>query len=286
MRRKSRYPGSAAPVGLDSEVPRHDRYLATPPAHRAGPLRMRLTRVYLPAPLIPGARRALPADARAHLVRVLRLRSGAALTVFDGEGLECPALIVRASAAAVEVELSAPVVTEAPARLRLGLVQGISRGERMDYTVQKATELGVAMIQPVLTQHAIVKLDATQGLKRLAHWRAVALAACAQCGRARAPLIVAPLPFSDYLAALPERASACRLVLTPEGDGSLAQLAAPVTAVELIIGPEGGLAPEEIDALLASGATAIRLGPRVLRTETAAVAALAALQALYGDLAP
>jgi 16S rRNA (uracil1498-N3)-methyltransferase len=247
---------------------------------------VRLTRVYLPAPLIPGARRALPAQARAHLVRVLRLQTDAAITVFDGEGAECPARIVRASAADTQVELAGPIRHEAPARLFLTLTQGISRGERMDYTVQKATELGVGEIQPVLTQHALVRLDATQGLKRLAHWRSVALAACAQCGRARAPLIRPPLGFGEYLAAPAAGLPARRLVLTPEGGGSLARLAPPVTAVELLVGPEGGLAREEIEALLARGDAAIRLGPRVLRTETAAVAALAALQALYGDLAP
>jgi 16S rRNA (uracil1498-N3)-methyltransferase len=247
---------------------------------------MRLTRVFLPAPLVPGARRALPAEARAHLVRVLRLQSGDAISVFDGEGAECPARLVRASAAETLVELAGPIRNEAPARLLLALTQGISRGERMDYTVQKATELGVGEIQPVLTQHALVRLDATQGAKRLAHWRSVALSACAQCGRARAPLIHPPLTFAEYLAAPAASPAARRLVLTPEGGGSLASLARPVAAVELLVGPEGGLALEEIEALLARGATAIRLGPRVLRTETAAVAALAALQALYGDLAP
>src|ERR1700736_6084150 len=178
---------------------------------------MRLTRVYLSAPLVPGARRALAPEASAHLVRVLRLHGGDAITVFDGEGAECPARIVRASAAEAQVELAGPLRHEAPVRLALALTQGISRGERMDYTVQKATELGVGEIQPVLTQHALVRLDATQGAKRLAHWRAVALAACAQCGRARAPLIRAPLPFAEYLAAPAVSPSARRLVLTPEG---------------------------------------------------------------------
>jgi len=161
-------------------------------------------------------------------------------------------------------------------------VQGIARGERMDFVLQKATELGVAAILPVATARTVVRLDDDGRVRRLAHWRGVAIAACEQCGRARVPAIAEPRGFAAWLAE-PSRA-ATRLLLSPDAEVPLAAAARGTTGIELLVGPEGGLEDEERSAALAAGFRACRLGPRVLRSETAAIAALAVLQATAGDL--
>lgn len=244
---------------------------------------MRLIRVYIEQPLAAGARVELRGPAHEHLTRVLRLGAGDAVTLFNGDGSDYPAVILelRRGTAAVEVKAVASARAESP--LAITLVQGIARAERMDLVVQKATELGVAAIQPVAAERSVVKLDAATRAKKVAHWRGIAIAACEQCGRARLPEVADPLPLPDWLGR-PARAGLRRLQLEPDAGRSLAGWSAGAAAVELLVGPEGGLTETERDVARQTGYLSCRLGPRVLRSETAAIAALAVLQAAAGDL--
>jgi len=246
--------------------------------------RMRLTRVCVELPLAAGS--AVLADARvtAHLTRVLRLPDGAPLRVFDGAGNEHAATLGALRRGRVEIRVGERVVARAESPLAITLVQGVSRGERMDYTIQKATELGARRLVPVLTERSVVRLDAAQAVRKLEHWRAVARGACEQCGRAQLPEVAAPRSLTEHLAAGAATGGALRLLLTPDGEQGLAALPATLAAVELLIGPEGGLSEAELALARRAGYAGLRLGPRVLRTETAATAAIAALQALRGDL--
>ncbi|MBW4053480.1 MAG: 16S rRNA (uracil(1498)-N(3))-methyltransferase [Proteobacteria bacterium] len=243
---------------------------------------MRLTRIHVPGPLAAGGRRTLEGDAANHISRVLRLRPGDPLTLFDGGGAEHPARIeeFRKSAVIVTVGDRCAPLRESP--LRLTLAQGISRGERMDWVVQKATELGVSRIIPVQTERTVVKLDSQQPARKLRHWQAIAIAACEQSGRNLIPDIAAPLALLDFLR--DTDANATRLLLSPTAALRINELPAPAGQVIVLIGPEGGLSEPEQRAALAAGFVAVRLGPRVLRTETAAVAALTLLQHRFGDL--
>lgn len=270
---------------------------------------MRLTRCFVPKALSAGSIVALPEEAATHLTRVLRLRAGALLTVFDGRGGEYEARLLEpgsgvpgresaggrsAARAPVQVELGEHRGVEREAPIPVTLLQCLARGERMDWIVQKATELGVATIVPVLSRHSVVQLDQAAAARRLAHWRGVAIGACEQCGRNRLPHIATPL---DVQAACDAAAAAqplpLRLTLSPEAALSLPEalksaghpgVHAP-RAIELLVGPEGGLADPELAAALASGFIPCRLGPRILRAETAPLAALAAIGAVLGDLA-
>ena len=233
------------------------------------------------APLSPGVRLELPAAAGVHLAKVLRVRSGDELVMFAGDGCEYPASVesVRGTKVAVGIGAARAVDRESP--LAVTLVQCIARADRMDLIVQKATELGVARIVPVQSRRGVVRLESGQAGSKAAHWRAIAVSACEQCGRNRLPAIEAPSRLIDYLARPP--AGGARLLLEPDAE---IRHAVPIgTEVTIAIGPEGGLDGEEIEAFRLAGFEAMRLGPRVLRTETAAIAALAWLQARYGDLA-
>jgi 16S rRNA (uracil1498-N3)-methyltransferase len=243
---------------------------------------MRLTRVYCEGPLATGAEVELPAAGAYHVARVLRMKEGAALRVFDGAGQEYQAEIARAAGDSVTVRLAEPAAAANESPLKITLVQGVSRSERMDWTLQKATELGVAAIAPVLTARSVVRLDEKQAQKKQAHWRGIVIGACEQCGRARIPAVSAPLTLREYLASV--RKEGLRLVLSPSAPGSLAGLASLSNKIELLIGPEGGLDDDELISAQKAGFMPVRLGPRVLRTETAAVVALSVLQALWGDL--
>lgn len=240
---------------------------------------MRIPRLYLPVPLTQGETLSLPADQAAHVTSVLRLKAGAPVRVFDGAGHEhAAALEGTGRRTAVRVGEALPALPESP--LRLTLAQGIGRGERMDFVVQKATELGVTAIVPLLTARAVVRLDDERSARRLAHWQAVAVSACEQCGRAMVPTIATPVALADFLRQAPQGAG---VLLEPTADAPLATLTPP-GAVTVLIGPEGGLDTHEQAAACAAGYTPVRLGPRVLRTETAALAALTLLQARAGDL--
>jgi len=243
---------------------------------------MRLTRVFVDSPLTPDADVRLPDAAANHVGRVLRLRAGAAIMAFDGSGNDyrCEILSVKGDEVSVRVGPRSSGLPESP--LRITLVQAISRGERMDWTLQKATELGVRTIVPVLSARSVVRLDDSQAEKKLRHWRAIVAGACEQCGRSVVPEIRQPQELSRYLASSAREGQ--RFVLSPTGPASLAGLTSVGARVELLIGPEGGLDDAELERAAASGYAPVRLGPRVLRTETAGIVALTVLQATWGDL--
>jgi 16S rRNA (uracil1498-N3)-methyltransferase len=243
---------------------------------------MRLTRVYVDTPITVGKRLVIEGSAVNHITRVLRLRSGDALTVFDGRGGEYSARIeeFRRDTVVVAVDEHRDVERESP--LSLTLAQGISRGERMDWIIQKATELGTARIIPVFTKRSMVKLDERQAEKKLQHWRGIAVAACEQSGRNRIPDLASPLDFPEVLR--DGDPAATRLLLSPTADLGIDDLEPTATGITVLIGPEGGLAETEHAAAVAAGFSPVRLGPRVLRTETAAIAALTIIQNYFGDL--
>ncbi len=238
-------------------------------------------RIHLPVRLAVGQTVELDENARRHVVQVLRLRAGDRIVLFNGKGGECPATIVQAGKRSVQVRIDdcTDIDRESPLNVHLGL--GISKGERMDFALQKATELGVAQITPLFTERVVVRLDDKRLNKRLDHWRGVIVAACEQSGRNRLPVLHDAVSFDDWLAA---RDEACRLFLDPLAARSLKDLPAPGTRVALAIGPEGGFSDRERDRIRLRDFTGVQLGPRILRTETAAMAALAAVQVLWGDM--
>ena len=243
---------------------------------------MRTIRIHVDQPLAVAGELSLPPQAAEHVARVLRMNPGDPLVVFNGDGSDYAAVIVAVGKREVllRIEHARPLANESP--LPLTLAQGVARGEKMDLIVQKATELGVVRIVPLLTERSEVKLDAARAEKRLAHWRAVAASACEQSGRARLPEIAAALPLPAWLSGL-ARDDTLRLALLPEATRSSRELRFNGAGGLLVVGPEGGLGERDIDALTAAGFDGLRLGPRILRTETAGLAALAALQALHGD---
>ena len=245
---------------------------------------MRVTRVPVDAALAPGARVALPADAAAHLQRVLRLQPGDACVLFNGDGNDYEARLLPAGKRGYDAEVvSMRPAAAAESPLRIVLLQGIARGEKMDWILQKATELGVAAIVPVSSERSEVRLDAARAEKRLAHWRGIVASACGQSGRGVLPRVSVPQSLPDALdaAELP----ATRMLLDPEARDAIASMPAPADAAcVLAVGPEGGWSPRDRSQLESAGFTGLRLGPRILRTETAGIAAIAALQARFGDL--
>ena len=243
--------------------------------HRAGP------RLYCDLALSPGAEVALPEAAARHAVSVLRLQVGDALNLFNGEGGEYRAALVAVNKRETRARLLEFDATERESPLDITLALGISAGERMDYSLQKATELGVTSIQPLATERSVVKLAGERADKRLQHWQHVVIAACEQCGRNRVPAVAPVQKLFAYLADV-DRGKRL-LMLSPDASTPLKRVA-PAAGVILLIGAEGGLAPAEYQAAQASGFEPVKLGPRILRTETAPVAALAVLQALWGDL--
>lgn len=243
---------------------------------------MRLNRVFVGEPLLTGGEVLLPDAAACHVARVLRLRAGASLVLFDGSGADFRAEIVAVEGERVRVRVGERSAGLRESPLAITLVQAVSRGERMDWTLQKATELGVKRIQPVLSARSVVRLDDQQAAKKLRHWQAIVAGACEQCGRSVLPEVRPPLDLARFLAGSPREGQ--RLVLSPAGPASLAGLASAAARVELLIGPEGGLDDAELDTAQRAGFAPVRLGPRVLRTETAGIVALAVLQALWGDL--
>lgn len=244
---------------------------------------MRLTRVHVDVALSAGQELALPEAAAAHLSRVLRLTVGDECVLFNGDGRDYAARLVGQGKRELRVALWDSRVVDNESPLRITLLQGVARGEKMDLILQKATELGVAAIAPLWSQRSEVKLEGERAGKRLAHWRGVVTSACEQCGRARVPEVAPPLSLVAALNALPT--GGLRLILDPEGEFSLSSL--PFEAGQglvLAVGPEGGWSSTDRDALRAAGFHGLRLGPRILRTETAGLTAIAALQSKFGDL--
>lgn len=259
---------------------------------------MREIRLFVDAPLHVDTDIHLPEAAARHAVQVLRLRPSAEIGLFNGDGHQYSARLTVAnprSASARVVAMASPT-RESP--LHVTLLQALARGEKMDWIIQKATELGVARIVPVVSERSEVRLDPTRSSKRLAHWRAVVIAACEQSGRNLLPVIEAPVALTEWLAQAGHGDDVkARLMLHPGGTTGLRDLvcrppsnyvrdsppATPSANLALAVGPEGGFGDHDVTALRQAGYRAVTLGPRVLRTETAGIAALAALQALYGD---
>ena len=242
---------------------------------------MRLTRCYVAAPLQAGDTRLLPGDASAHVARVLRARAGQMLTLFDGRGGEYDARIVAIDRRGVQVQIEQHRAVERESPLAVTLLQALARGERMDFIVQKATELGVAGIVAMAGERSVVRLDGAGLARRCEHWRAVAISACEQCGRNRVPTIGAVADLASA-SALTDSAS-LRLLLAADAERTLTALAQSGADISLLVGPEGGFSDDELALARQHGFQSCRLGPRVLRAETAPLAALAALQAVAGD---
>ena len=224
----------------------------------------------------------LSENAAAHASRVLRLEISDEIVLFNGDGNDytCAITSIKKTEALVIVKSFVKMANESP--LNIMLLQGISSGDRMDYTIQKAVELGVTAIVPIVTTRSVVKLSNERAEKRLAHWQNVVHAACEQSGRAFVPQVAAPISLSSWLANNPHKNS-MRILLNPIGALRLAELPKPTGHIELLIGAEGGLSQTEIDAALSQRFKSVILGARILRTETAALVAISAMQTLWGD---
>lgn len=244
---------------------------------------MSQSRLFLPNPLTANARLELGREQAHYLGRVLRKRVGDTLTVFDGSGYEYEAEIhaFGRERAVIEVGDRSERNVESPLRIRL--LQCVSRGERMDFAIQKATELGASEIQPIISERTVVRLSGKRAKRRSEHWQRVAASACEQCGRNRVPEVHESLALAEVLGRSSD--ATLRLMLAPGGSAGIRDLTPSGQGfVELLIGPEGGLSDNEIAAAGHAGFVACRMGPRILRTETAGVAALAVMQAEWGDL--
>lgn len=237
-------------------------------------------RIHCDIRLGPGAQFPLPQDAANHIGRALRLRAGDALVVFDGRGGEYDATILRIDRGRVDVKTGAFRDDERESPLEVGLVQGLPEADKMDWILQKSVELGVAWVQPIVCERSVVRLSGDRAARRESHWQRVAIAACEQCGRNRIPEVRPTLAFRDWAA---QPSQAARWMLAPGSAVALCEQPAPAGPVELLVGPEGGFSEREIDIAATVGFASLSLGPRVLRAETAPLAALAAMQALWGD---
>lgn len=244
---------------------------------------MAFSRLYVSSELQPGRQVQLDEDQTRYVGRVLRLRAGDALSVFNGNDGEFAATIMSIGKLTATIVLGEQIVADTESSLKVHLVQGVSRGERMDFVVQKATELGVKRISPVLTEFSVVKFDAGRAKKRRDHWRKVAESACEQSGRIRPPLIDLPVALNAWLGDKPKDAD-IDLILEPGAPDALAKIGAPETKVCVLVGPEGGFSPSEYEDASIAGFTSVSLGPRTLRTETAALAAITILQSRWGDM--
>jgi 16S rRNA (uracil1498-N3)-methyltransferase len=258
----------------------------------APPAPMRLTRCHVSAALAAQSELTLPPGPSAHLAKVLRVRAGAELTLFDGQGGEYPATVLAIERGGVRVRIGAHRALEREAPVAVTLLQCLVRTERMDLIVQKATELGAAAIVPIDSRNSVVRLDAAAAERRRLHWLAIAIGACEQCGRNRIPQVQALRSFERAClepAGGDTSQTSRRLLLDPSGKHSLAgalrgPAAAPAIAtLILLVGPEGGFSSDELALAQQHGFEICQLGPRILRAETAPLAALATVQALLGD---
>lgn len=242
-----------------------------------------MTRIYQPILLEIQQKIRLDDKASHHLARVLRAKMGDHLVIFNGHGGEYAAVITHIDKKGVEVEVLSFTPREVESPIRIHLAQGIARGEKMDFIVQKAVELGVVNITPLVTERCNVRLDHDREEKRLQHWRAVAMSACEQSGRNRLPHVTPAISFKDWLPSV--QADLC-FVLTPHVENKLPENKLLKNAtIQLLIGPEGGLSDQEVAMAIQYGFLPLNLGPRVLRTETATIAAITAIQVRYGDFA-
>lgn len=243
---------------------------------------MRIPRIYIDQPLRAGDQVLLPEQSGEHVARVLRLERGHPLIIFNGDGHEYDAELASLAKRAVTAEINGVRAVDREAPLKLTLAQGIARGEKMDWILQKATELGVTRIVPLVTERTEVKLDEERTPRRMAHWTSVIIGACEQSGRTQLPELAQPQRLDKWLSAL-DATSQTRLALMPGGDTSLRDLPTLANGAMLVVGPEGGLSDNDANLLHQCNFIGLRLGPRILRTETAGLAAIAALQAIAGD---
>jgi 16S rRNA (uracil1498-N3)-methyltransferase len=239
-------------------------------------------RFYCPMDLSQGATRDLPALAAHHAARVLRLKVGDIVTLFNGDGAEAQGHIQAITKTRVAVRVAERRERDVEAALSVALVQSLSARERMDFTIQKAVELGVAEIYPVHTRRSIMRLEDERANRRVEHWQNLAISACEQCGRNRVPLVHPVTDLPQWLGTHDAQAGNLRVMLSIGAGNRLRDLPAP-SAVTLLAGPEGGFDPQEVEMLRGCAFNQVQLGPRVLRTETAALAALSAMHALWGD---
>jgi len=239
---------------------------------------MRISRIFADQELQPGSDIELAESTGRYISQVLRLREGQQFVLFDGSGSDFAAELISCGRRGCRAQIEGVLSHEQPAALQLHLGIGVSRGERMDLAIQKSVELGVNAITPLFTQRSMVQLQADRLEKRTAHWSGVVTSACEQSGRSLLPTLHPASSLADWLGGYPGG-----LVLYHRADQTLAKLPAPGDNLNLLIGPEGGLSETERALATAGGFTPVRLGPRVLRTETAPVAALAAIQTLWGD---
>ncbi len=241
-----------------------------------------MPRFYCPAPLPTSGSFNLPPDAAHHASRVLRLREGDNVEIFDGSGCERHGVITELSGKHVIIGDLVVTDRQRESPLNTLLAQALLSSEKMDWVIQKATELGVNEIQPLSTERSVAKLSAERAAKRMEHWQQVATSACEQCGRNVLPTIHAPLDIMVWLRQMQSNSDS-KFILLPQGAAALHEQPKPEGRVTLLIGAEGGFAPSESETSLQCGFAPIRMGARVLRTETAAIAGLAALQTLWGD---
>jgi 16S rRNA (uracil1498-N3)-methyltransferase len=239
---------------------------------------MSVSRTYVDLPLAAGELIALPDRTCQYLGRVLRLAEGDAIRLFNGDGRDYPAKLERRGRQLC-ARVGQPGTLEPASPLDIELWLGISRGERMDLAIQKAVELGASVIRPLFTERCQVRLAGERRDRRLQHWRGVVISACEQSGRQRLPAIEAPQSLTEVLS----KRHGTALLLDPEAKASITELATPENPLALLIGPEGGLTADEREQARGVGFVGVRLGPRILRTETAPLAALAAVQTLWGD---
>jgi len=242
---------------------------------------MRQSRIYTPQPLQPADSVELTGSTGHYLARVLRLSRGDSLVLFNGDGRDYSAEITAVQSQRVLARLLDSSVPDKESPLKITLVQAVCRGERMDYALQKATELGVFCIQPLISHRVEVRMDKSREAKRLQHWQGVVIAACEQSGRALVPEVKTPLSMTEWLTNTDQSR---RLVLDPFAADRLSGLTLGRGAVSIAIGPEGGFTDQEMAAVRTNGLATVSLGPRVLRTETAGPAAIAVLQAKTGGL--
>ena len=244
---------------------------------------MRISRIYHPDSLSLNQELELEPQAASHLTKVLRLSADAELVLFNGDGCEYSARIIRIQRQRAWVCIHDSQVRDLESSLKIHLCQCISKGERMDYTIQKAVELGVTHITPLISEHVAIQLKADRLTKRLNHWQGIINSACEQSGRNSLPQIDPPEKLEQWIQAYDHDTT--KLTLVPDATMTLKTLATPQQSFTLLIGPEGGLSQNEITLSEQFGFKGIKLGPRILRTETAAVTMISILQGMWGDLA-
>jgi 16S rRNA (uracil1498-N3)-methyltransferase len=248
---------------------------------KSGTHSMPVPRFFCAAKLGPGACVILPQNAAHHATRVLRMKVGDVLILFNGNGNDYAGSLTRLGKDEVAAKITTCIEVQRESSLQITLAQAISSGERMDFTLQKAVELGIAHIQPLSTERSVVKLAGEKIERRREHWQNVVISACEQCGRAMVPEVRPPLPLTEWLGHREEYSF--KIMLSPIADKTLHDLSKPEGPVCLLIGCEGGFSSQETVAAESQEYIPVRLGARVLRTETAALATLAALQTLWGD---